>query len=334
LAESLASLAELPLATRALRTAVFPAVTENLPGSEDAAPSTELRVGFVGLGTMGQPMALNLVRRVPSLVVWNRSPARCAPLRSAGARVVAEVGELFDTANVVLVMLADGDAVDAVLLRGTPAFAARVSGRTIVLMSTVSPEYSLGLGTDVTEHGGRYVEATVSGSRGPAEAGELVAMLAGDDADLAVVGPLMAPMCREIVVCGAVPKASMMKLSVNLYLITMVTGLAEAFNFAGRQGLDLARFVAVLDAGPMASVVSRGKGVKLLRGDFEVQASVSNVLYNNRLIAEEARRSGVPAPLLEVCLGLFTEAEAMGLGTEDMAAVVRAIAGRSGALTT
>jgi 3-hydroxyisobutyrate dehydrogenase len=208
-----------------------------------------------------------------------------------------------------------------------------VSGRTIVLMSTVAPEYSRELGVDVRACGGRYVEAAVSGSRGPAETGQLVGMLAGDDADLELVGRLMAPMCREVVVCGAVPKATMMKLAVNLYLITMVTGLAEAFHFADEHDLDLARFVSVLNAGPMSSVVSRGKAAKLLRGDFEVQASISNVFYNNRLIAEEARRSGVTSPLLEVCHSLFGEAEAMGLGGSDMVAVVRAIAARTGALT-
>ena len=290
------------------------------------------RVGFIGLGTMGQPMALNLLRAVPSPVVWNRSPERSAPLLAAGARVAAGAHEVFDESDVVLLMLANGDAIDAVLLRGTPAFEARVSGRTIVPMGTVSPEYSRQLGADIGSCGGRYVEAAVSGSRGPAEAGQLVAMLAGDDRDLALVRPLMASMSREVVVCGPVPNALMMKLSVNVFLIAMVTGLAEAFHFAGQHGLDLARFVSVLDAGPMASVVSRGKASKLLRADFDVQASISDVFYNNRLIADEARRSRVTSPLLDVCLSLFGEAEALGLGASDMAAVVQAIAARTDAL--
>jgi 3-hydroxyisobutyrate dehydrogenase len=290
-------------------------------------------VGFIGLGTMGQPMALNLLRRVPSLVVWNRSPDRSAQLRAAGARVAASVSDLFDAADVVLLMLANGDAADAALARGTPAFEARVSGRTIVPMGTVSPEYSRQLGADIRACGGRYVEAAVSGSRGPAEAGQLVAMLAGDEADIDAVRPLMASMCREVVACGEAPNAIVMKLSVNVFLIAMVTGLAEAFHFASQHDLDLARFVSVLDAGPMASVVSRGKAAKLLSGDFEVQASITDVLYNSRLVTDEARRSGVTSPLLDVCLSLFGEAEALGLGTADMVAVVQAIAARTEALT-
>lgn len=89
-------------------------------------------------------------------------------------------------------------------------------------------------------------------------------MLAGDDA--ATIAPLLAPMCRETVICGAVPSALRMKLAVNLFLITMVTGLVEATYFAERHGLDLAQLVHILDAAPMASDVSRQKAAKLLAG--------------------------------------------------------------------
>jgi 3-hydroxyisobutyrate dehydrogenase len=184
--------------------------------------------------------------------------------------------------------------------------------------------------TDILQSGGRYVEAPVSGSRGPAEARQLVAMIAGDDRDVSTVRPLIEPMCRQVVTCGAVPQATLMKLSVNLFLITMVTGLTEAYHFAERHGLDLGQLVAVLDAGPMSSTVSRAKTAKLLAGDFSVQASITDVLYNNRLIAEQARRSHLASPLLDVCHALFAESEALGHGSTDMAAVLRAVEARTG----
>jgi 3-hydroxyisobutyrate dehydrogenase len=130
-------------------------------------------------------------------------------------------------------------------------------------------------------------------------------------------------------VCGPVPNALVMKLAVNLFLITMVTGLAEATHFAERHGLDLAQFVAVLDAGPMASDVSRAKAAKLLVGDFAVQAAVSNVLENNRLIAAAARAARIASPLLDACHALYAEAVGLGLADADMAAVVRAIEERT-----
>ncbi|WP_433259994.1 NAD(P)-dependent oxidoreductase [Actinosynnema sp. CS-041913] len=285
--------------------------------------------GFIGLGVMGQPMALNLARSGVPLVVWNRTAARCEPVAAAGARVVAGPAEVFERADVVLLMLADEDAVDTVLARRTPDFGTRCEGRTIVQMGTMPATYSEALAADIAAVGGAYVEAPVSGSRGPAEAGTLVAMVSGVDADVRRVRPLLAPMCAEVVDCGPVPGALLMKFAVNLYLITMVTGLAEAYGFAEAHKLDPALLTRILDAGPMASQVSRAKATKLLDGDFTVQAAAVDVLKNNRLIAEAARAAGVASPLLDVCHALFGETVDLGHGAEDMAAVVRAIRARS-----
>ncbi|MBY8866554.1 NAD(P)-dependent oxidoreductase [Streptomyces sennicomposti] len=288
-----------------------------------------MKVGFLGLGVMGRPMALRLARAGTALLVWNRTAARAEPLRAAGAEVAAEPGEVFVRSDVVFLMLADEAATDTVLARGTADFAARVAGRVVVHMGTTSPAYSQGLEADVRAAGGSYVEAPVSGSRVPAEEGRLVAMLAGEERAVATVRPLLAPLCGETFVCGPAPAALLMKLSVNLFLITLVTGLAEAFHFAGRQGLDRRLFLEVLGAGPMASPVSLMKAPKLLGGDFSVQAAALDVLKNNRLIAEAARASGIASPLLDVCHALFTETVSLGHGGEDMVAVLRALEART-----
>ncbi|MFJ4277467.1 NAD(P)-dependent oxidoreductase [Streptomyces massasporeus] len=286
-------------------------------------------IGFIGLGVMGRPMALNLARAGTRLVVWNRTPGRCEPLRAAGAEVAASAADVFRRASTVFLMLADETSVDAVLGRGTPEFASRVAGRTVVHMGTTSAEYSHGLQEDVRAAGGRYVEAPVSGSRVPAERGELVGMLAGDDDAVATVRPLLAPLCRETFGCGAVPGALLLKFSVNLFLIAVVTGLAEAFHFAERHGLDQRLFRDVLDAGPMASAVSRGKAPKLLERDFSVQAAAADVLKNNRLIAEAARKADLASPLLDVCHALYDETVRQGHGGEDMVAVLHALEART-----
>jgi 3-hydroxyisobutyrate dehydrogenase len=286
-------------------------------------------VGFIGLGVMGRPMAANLARAGTPLVVWNRNPDRTRPLAELGATVATDPAEVLRRAEVVLLMLSDGPAIDQVLGRDTPTFAGTVAGRILVQMGTTSPEYSEQLAADIGAAGGRYVEAPVSGSRGPAEAGELVVMLAGEPAAIARVAPLLAPVGRQFVECGPVPGALLMKLAVNTFLITMVTGLAEAYHLADRFGLDRDRFAAVLEAGPMASRVSVRKAAKLLAGDYEVEAAIADVLKNNQLVAEAARRRQLASPLLDVCHALFDEAVAGGLGGQDMVAVLRSIEART-----
>ena len=287
------------------------------------------RVGFVGLGIMGRPMAERLVRAGVPLTVWNRSPVAADALGALGAVVAPSPAGVFAACDVVLLMLAHEAAVDAVLARGTPGFA-MVAGRTVVALGTTSTSYSHGLAHDVEAAGGRYVEAPVSGSRVPAERGELVGLVAGADEAVDQVEPLLSHLCRAVLRCGPVPQGLGTKLAVNLYLCTMVAGLAEAHHLATAMGLDLAAFREALDLGPMASAVSTLKLAKLAERDFEAQAAVRDVHTNTRLVAEAARAAGAASPLLDVTRELFRETEESGAGALDMAAVVTALEARDG----
>ncbi len=279
---------------------------------------TEL--GFIGLGVMGTPMALNLLRAGHKLTVWNRTADKCAPLVDAGAARAETAADVFAAVDVVFLMLIDEPATDSVLDRTGPTFAERVKGRTVVQMGTLSAEYSKALHDDVVAAGGDYVEAPVSGSRGPAEAGQLVAMVSGE----ADVAGLLEPMCAKVVDCGPVPGALLMKFAVNTFLITMVTGLAEAFSFGERAGLDVGKLAEILDAGPMSSTVSRAKTTKVVSGDLSVQAACADVLKNNRLVVAAARARGSPSPLMDVCERLFAATVDDGRGGDDMIGVVNA----------
>jgi 3-hydroxyisobutyrate dehydrogenase len=290
------------------------------------------KIGFIGLGVMGLPMALNLARAETPLVVWNRSPAKSEQLRQAGAQVAASPLEVFAQCQIVILMLANQASMDEVLGRGTDLFASNVGHKTIVHMGTTSAAYSLALSIDIRRAHGHYLEAPVSGSRKPAELGQLVAMLAGDSATVEMLKPILKPMCNAAFFCGPVPTGLQMKLAVNLFLITMVTGLAESAHFAHLHGLDMEQFRAILDAGPMASNVSKIKLLKLVQEDYSVQASIADVLKNNQLVAEAARIANIASPLLDVCHALYAETLALGKGNEDMAAVVRAIEARTTAL--
>lgn len=288
-----------------------------------------MAIGFIGLGVMGTPMALNLVHAGTEVVVWNRSPGALEQFRGRGVPVADTVADVFARTRIVFVMLVNEDAIDSVLARGTPAFAALVGGHTVVNMGSVPPDYSRRLDADIRHAGGRYVEAPVSGSRRPAELGQLVALVAGDPADIDEVRPLLAPMCHECVVCGAVPSGLLMKLAVNVFMLSTVSGLAEAFHFAERQGLPAGQLLAAVNAGPMASAVSRVKGAKLASRDFAAQALTTDACRSTQLITDAARATGAATPLLDQCHALYAEAVALGHGTADMISVLLAIEARA-----
>src|SRR5690348_472333 len=111
-------------------------------------------IGFMGLGTMGEAMALTLVRAGVPLLVWNRTRAKAATVAAAGADVAREAADVFARSATVFLMLSDGGAIDAVLDRGGPTFAARVTGHTVVHMGTTSPAYSRELEADIRSVGG------------------------------------------------------------------------------------------------------------------------------------------------------------------------------------
>ena len=288
-----------------------------------------MNVGFIGIGNMGEPMAANLLRSGQPLVVWNRSPEKCKPLADLGAEIADSPTELFARCSIVLLMLLDSTAIDDVLDRGTPNFPARVSGTTIVLLGTTSPEYSQALESEVLAAGGRYVEAPVSGSRLPAEQGQLVGMVSGQDDSVECVLPLLDPMFTSVFRCGPVPGALRMKLAANHYLIGTVTVLAEMIHAARNAGLNLYVLQQVLNAGPMASAVSRTKLDNLIHRDYVPQAAIRDVSTIADLVLAECVRTGQDTPLIRRCAALYQAALAAGHGDEDMAGIVHAFGNAS-----
>lgn len=283
-----------------------------------------MHFGFIGLGLMGEPMALNLRRHGIPLTVWNRSHPATERLAAAGATVAERAYDVLRCCDATIVMLANAAAIDAVLAPGSAEFRSAVRGRGLVHMGTTSPTTSAALDEQVREAHGWYVEAPVSGSCVPAAAGELVAMVAGPAGRIDDMTPALAAMCAHVVRCGVPPDATRMKLAVNVLLIGMVTALAEAWHFASRQGLDLETFAATVRSGQLAAPVVGVKLDKLLRDDLAPQAALADVLTRADLIADAAREAAIPIPLIEVCRALLGSAVAAGLGQLDMVGVAGA----------
>ncbi|ATY61637.1 NAD binding NADP oxidoreductase coenzyme [Cordyceps militaris] len=278
----------------------------------------EMRVGFIGLGSMGTPMALNLAKHFP-VTVWNRSAAKYAPFHGTSARIADSPTAVAQQSDVVFTMLFDDAAYRALF---TPAFASALRGTTVVNTSSVSVGCSRALDAQVRRAGGRFLEMPVSGSRVPAEQGQLVGMLAGDADAARRVAPLLRAITKTAVYCGDDIGAGLRtKFATNLFLITMTAGLAESMHLARKMGLDVAALAQVLDAGPMASAYSRQKVAKMLAEDWAPQAAVADCYNLTELVRQAAVEVGAQTPLMTVCNALYREAVDRGFGGDDMIAI-------------
>ena len=279
------------------------------------------RVGLAGLGTMGLPIARRLVAGGIKLGVWNRSPGPAALLADDGALVEDSFAALLGDHDIVLLMLFDEAAADAVLERADDTLGVDVAGKLIVQMATTSLDHSSALQRAIAAGGGRYVEAPMSGSRIPAERGELVAMMSGAAEDKARVAPLFGHFTSATVDCGAVPQALAMKLASNLLLGPIMVGLVDATAFARRAGLDMTLFADVILGGQMASPIIRAKMAKLLADDHSPHAAIGNVILSAGTALDAAAALGLDQTLLRSCFDRFVAAADAGLADEDITAL-------------
>ena len=281
------------------------------------------KIGFIGLGTMGLPMARNLAKDGRALRVWNRTPKSTEAFPSGcDVEFASSSRAVLRGSQTSILMLLNQEAVDAVLERHTAAFAENVRGRTIIGMGSVDPTYSAALAGDIAEAGGAYLEAPVSGSRVPAENGQLVCLLGGDPAVADAAAPLLRPMCKDQIYCGAAGDALRMKLAINLYLCSSLVALAEATNFATKAGLPLDKFKRAIAVGPLSSDFVTIKLPKMIERDFALQAGLADAHMSTCLIRTEAARLCSATPQLDVSSDLYARAvEALGPKV-DMSSVI------------
>lgn len=284
-----------------------------------------MNVGVIGLGVMGEPIARNLLNAGFTLTLFNRSRAKAEPFRD-DARIAGSAREVFEHSDAILLVLPGEDEIDAALERSGRSLAAPVEHRIVVNMATVAPAYSARLRGAVAAAGGGYVEAPVSGSRGPAEAGELIVLAAADPETLVdQVQPLFAAVGKATLRCGIPPDAMRTKLANNLLLIALLEGVTEAVHFARGIGLDLDHFLGLILSGPMSNDLFRSKAHKLRDRNFAQQAPIRHVAKDIRLICEEARLAGIRTPGAVTDAELFARAVDMGLGDDDAVGVVQVL---------
>ncbi|MBL8678831.1 MAG: NAD(P)-dependent oxidoreductase [Myxococcales bacterium] len=283
-----------------------------------------MHVAFLGLGTMGAPMARRLASRF-SLSVYNRSAHRAEPFAALGARVCATPREAVERADVVCTMLADPAALRAVSDGPDGALASLRAGSVWVELSTVGTDALDALRAALTPRGVLLVDAPVSGSRIPAEEGALVVLAGGPCDAIAIVEPVL-QVFGTVRRTGGPNSGAATKLVLNQLGAHMLAGLVSGLVLGTKLGLDPRELLASIDASAFRAGMYAHKGARIVDGRFEpADFAVDLLLKDQELVLEAARRSGVSLPTLESVRDLIARAVAEGEGDKDLCAVVRVL---------
>lgn len=280
-----------------------------------------MKVGFMGLGIMGQAMSVNIARKGYPLTVYNRTPREVPDLGRLGAATAASARECAEASDVIILMLTGPEACDAVLFGPQGAGGAALRGKTVINMSTVSQSYTASLSEKLTALGCAFLDAPVSGSKKPAQDGSLVILAGGEAEVIERCEPLLLTMGWKIVHCGPVGAGTMMKLAANQLLAIMMEGLAEAVAFGQRGGLDPETILDVILSGPMSCLFFQLKKDILVRDDPMVQFPLKHMVKDLSFALERADADGESAPGLRAARAAFARALEEGLGEEDFASV-------------
>ncbi len=284
-----------------------------------------MRIGFVGLGIMGRPMAKNLIKAGFAVTAYNRSEGPRAELAGAGARIAGSAAEAARDADVVITMVTDSPDVEAVCLGPGGIVEGAAPGTIVVDMSTISPEVTRRIGAALGERGIHMLDAPVSGGDTGAIAGTLSIMVGGDEADLARVRPALEAMGSRIVHCGPLGAGQTVKLCNQIAVTLTNLAVCEALIFAEKNGVDPARMLEAVSAGAGGSWQMSNLGPKMIRRDFAPGFKVRLQRKDLRLALESAQQRDTALPGLALVSQLFSAVEAHGFGEEGTQALLKAL---------
>jgi len=289
-----------------------------------------MKVGFIGLGIMGRPMALNILKGGFDLTVWARRAESMAPLLEAGAKGAASAAEVAAGCDVVFSMVADAADVEQVALGvGGVAEGAR-AGLIYVDMSTIAPAAAQSISARLLEQGVTMLDAPVSGGEVGAISGGLTIMVGGDADAFARVEPLFARMGKAATLIGG-PGAGQVAKACNQILTGVgVLAVAEAFNFARKSGVDAGKVREALLGGFAYSRILENHGQRMLDRNFKPGFKAWMHQKDMNIVMQEAHRLGLMLPSSAATAQLFNAMVGSGLGEEDSVAALKLLESLSG----
>lgn len=282
------------------------------------------KVGFVGLGNMGKPMAVNILRKGFDLTVWiHRNPKPAEELRREGAKITPTLRELAANTDVTVTCLSGASALEEVVFAPNGLAEGARPGWILVEASTIEPDASRKVAAQLAARGLRMLDAPVSGGIPVAREGRLSTMVGGDPAVLAECREVMEAYARNIFHIGPeIGSGLMAKMVNNLMSISNFITMLEALALGAKAGLDLSVIVEMVKASGGTSSMFERRAHRIIKHDFEAQGSVDITYKDIELINHIAQQMRVPVPMASTALQVFQMGRGGGLGAEDINALI------------
>jgi 3-hydroxyisobutyrate dehydrogenase-like beta-hydroxyacid dehydrogenase len=297
---------------------------------EDRTGKRIMRIGFIGLGLMGTPIVLNLLQAGFAVTVWNRTEARAAPALAAGADRAETVAALARQSDLVMMMVTDAAASEAVICGPDGLLDHARRGTILIDMGSIAPEMSRSIAERAAARGVMMLDAPVTGNPNVARAGKLGIMVGGDPEVLDRVRPVLEPLSAVIVHAGPSGAGSTLKLVNNLILAVAIEAVAEALVLARKAGIDPDCVRQITSVGGARTGAMETRGARMIAGDFSPHFSADNMHKDLSTALRLADGLGAAAPVGAAALEMLRAARAQGKGAMDSAVVYEVLAGLSG----
>ncbi|KAL7191161.1 hypothetical protein ACSBR2_023264 [Camellia fascicularis] len=303
----------------------FKAFSSQTSASTSNPDEMPAHVGFLGLGIMGSPMAQNLIKAGCNVTVWNRTKSKCDPLISLGAKYKSSPEEVAASCDVTFAMLADPESALDVACGEHGAARGMSPGKGYIDVSTVDGATSKLIGTKIKDTGALFLEAPVSGSKKPAEDGQLIFLTAGDRSLFEMVAPLLDIMGKARFFLGDVGNGAAMKLVVNMIMGSMMASFSEGMLLSEKVGLDPRVLVEVVSQGAISSPMFSMKGPSMVQSMYPTAFPLKHQQKDLRLALGLAESVSQPTPIAAAANELYKVAKSRGLSDHDFSAVIEAL---------
>lgn len=278
------------------------------------------KIGWIGLGKMGVPMVQNLLKAGYNVSVFNRSKQALALFENQDVRIANHPEELINTCDVVILMVADDKATEAIFSGENGLLSSAATNKIIINMSTVSAEISQKMASLLNKKGNEYLDAPVSGSLKQATEGSLVIMVGGKESVFEQVKPIFSYLGKLALRVGDVGVGNSAKLAINALLSFHALGLAEAVVFAKDKGIETSTLLELINNSALGNPFMKIKGDAILKENYEAVFALKHIVKDLTL----AKDAGIDSPLANTALKSFTEAQNK-LGEEDIISIIKAL---------